>query len=222
MLAGRNSERKQFFQAPGREPAEIPAAVLALLSDLDDEEWIYWCLDDKYPIVLVLERIRPLFAGLPAAADLSGLLFCRTRVTLHEPELTLFAGERMMPNGEILLERKSWYQIWIHQFLKVKVLRYFFGQMPSHLLSAKAMDDLKSEIPKPDEFRLFVTKDNLAVFGESTQRGQITKNCLDSISRTQIELPEWFQHSNGQNVTMGELPRSRSRWAKWKKLLSPR
>src|SRR5947209_11436212 len=118
------------------------------------------------------------------AAAISGLLFCRTRVTLDEPKLTLYPNERVTASGNVLLERRRWYQIWIHQFLRVKVLRYFFSKMPTQLLTAKAMDELKNDIDKPDDFRLFVTKENFAVFGERTQRGRITRNCLDSIKRS--------------------------------------
>jgi len=104
-----------------------------------------------------------------------------------------------------------WYQIWIHQFLRVKVLRYFFTHMRKDISNAKVMDELKNEIPKPDELRLFVTEENHAVFGESTQRGLITESCYRSIKAAGLTLPEWFQKSNGSYVTMGELPDGRSR-----------
>jgi len=52
---------------------------------------------------------------------------------------------------------------------------------------------------------LFVTRENFAVFGESTQKGVITQNCYESILVSGIELPEWFHSPNGQCVTMGKL-----------------
>src|SRR6266508_118145 len=33
-------------------PAAITGTILPLLPDIDDEESIYWCVDDKYPIQL--------------------------------------------------------------------------------------------------------------------------------------------------------------------------
>ena len=72
--------------------------------------------------------------------------------------------------------------------------------------SAKALDGLKNRIEKPGDYHLFVTQQNFAVFGESTKRGTITRNCLESIARTDIELPKWFRHSNGERITMGQLP----------------
>ena len=220
-LGGINSDQLEYIRTPGDTAEDIPDAVLQLLADLPDEEWVYWCSDDKYPIRLVIDKIRELMRQALEAADISGLLFCRTRVTLDQPELTLYPNERVTASGDVLLERRGWYQIWIHQFLKVKVLRYFFTKMPTQLPTAKAMDDLKNEIDKPDDIRLFVTKENFAVFGESTQRGRITRNCFDSIKRSGLELPEWFRRSNGQYVTMGELPGWHTSWTRWtKRLLS--
>lgn len=200
-LRGVDSERAEYIESP----PEIAASILRLLKDIDDEEWIYWCSDDKYPIQLVVEKVRELHRYVLTSSEISGLLFCRTRATLDQPQLSLLPRQLVTPAGDVLLERKGWYQIWIHQFLKAKVLRSLFSQLPSQIPSAKALDALKDQIPKPDEYRLFVTEQNFAVFGESTKRGVITRNCLESIRQTDIELPEWFQRSNGEWVTMGRL-----------------
>jgi hypothetical protein len=201
-LGGVNSAHEEYIQTP----PDIPGTVLKLIADLDGEEWIYWCADDKYPIDLRTEKFAKLFGYAREQIDVAGLLCCRCRITLDQPELSLVAGsERITPDGDVLLERRKWYQIWIHQFLRVKVLRYFFTNMPKEIPKAKKMDDLKNDIPKPDDLHLFVTQKNYAVFGESTQRGVITENCYRSIKAKGLELPEWFYRSNGNYVTMGAL-----------------
>lgn len=211
-LGGARSEREEFVQTP----PDIPGTVLELIADLDDEEWIFWCADDKYPIRLVADKFESVFRHVREQGDIAGVLCCRCRVTLERPDLSLMARARVLPDGEVLLERRKWYQIWIHQFLRVKVLRYFFTHMPKDFPNAKVMDKLKNDIPKPDELRLFVTKENYAVFGESTQRGFITKNCYRSARQHRLQLPEWFRRSNGHHVTMGELPDDRD--SAWRKL----
>ena len=40
-----------------RTPDPIRETALTLLADLEDEECIYWCVDDKYPIQLVRSRL---------------------------------------------------------------------------------------------------------------------------------------------------------------------
>ncbi len=200
-LRGTNSERREYIEAP----SEIRPSILQLLADIDDEDWIYWCPDDKYPVRFLLKKMTRILPHVLASPEMGGLLFCRCRVTLGRPDLALHPGERVTPDGDVLLERKAWYQFWIHQFMRAKVLRYFFSQMPEQIPNAKAMDDFKSNIAKLPEHRLFVTKENLAVFGESTHRGLITRNCYDSIRKSDVELPEWFSHHSGERITMGKL-----------------
>ncbi len=200
-LGGKDTDRTNYV----RTPEDIRETALHLIADLNDDEWIYWCIDDKYPIRLVTEKIVDLIEDATHSPDMSGLLFCRCRAVLDNPELTLYPRERVNSWGDIYFERKAWHQIWIHQLLRVKVLRHLFSHLPAGIPTAKAMDKLKDDVVKPTEHRLFVTKDNFAVFGESTHKGLITQNCYDSIRSTGIELPRWFDQSNGQHVIIGEL-----------------
>ncbi len=45
-------------------PEDIKGTVLHLLADVDDEEWIYWCVDDKYPVRLVTGKKPPSFLSM--------------------------------------------------------------------------------------------------------------------------------------------------------------
>jgi hypothetical protein len=200
-LRGEETERTRYFETP----EGLRATVLKLLDGLDDEDWIYWCVDDKYPIALVTEKITELIADAMGSPEISGLMFCRCRVTLDSPKLSLYPGKKVNALGDVYLERKAWYQIWIHQLLRVKVLRHLFAKMPEDISSAKMMDKLKEEVPKLPEHHLFVTEKNFAIFGESTNRGAITQNCYESAMATGIELPEWFRQPTGKYVTLGVL-----------------
>ncbi len=200
-LRGPDSERHEYIKAPGG----IPPSVLQLIADVDDEEMIYWCADDKYPVQLVTDKITGLMSYACQSPDIGGLMFCRCRVTLERPDLALYSREWVTPLGEILLERRAWYQIWIHQFLRAKVLRYFFSEMPDYIASAKAMDTLKNDIVKLADHRLFVTKENFAVFGESTQHGRLTRNCYESIRNTNIQVPQKYRRPSRKRITMGKL-----------------
>ncbi len=198
---GTDTERVKYLTAP----SDIKGTVLHLLTEIDDEEWIYWCVDDKYPIQLVTDKIGSLISHAMRSPGVDGLLFCRCRATLNNPKLTLYPRKVKNPFGDIYLERKAWFQIWIHQILRAKVLRHLFTHLPDHIPSAKAMDELKNDVPKLPGHRLFVTKENFAVFGESTSRGVITQNCYESMVAAGIEIPEWFRHPNGEYVTLGKL-----------------
>jgi hypothetical protein len=200
-LGGTDTERVKFVTSP----SDIKGTVLHLLAEIDGEEWIYWCVDDKYPIQLVTDKIGTLISHAMRSPEVDGLLFCRCRATLNNPKLTLFPRKVKNPFGDIYLERKAWFQIWIHQILRAKVLRHLFTHLPDVIPNAKAMDELKNDVPKLAEHRLFVTKENFAVFGESTRGGVVTQNCYESMLTARIEIPEWFRHPDGEYVTLGKL-----------------
>jgi len=164
-------------------PTAIRATMLTLLADLDDEEMIYWCVDDKYPIHLRLNYIQAILHWLTSVPDhdVDGILFCRCRRLWESNFLT--GASIKDTNNSIYLERNGYEQIWIHQLLKVKVLRYFFEAMPTEIAMAEVMDEYKKGILKPSGHRLYVSRWNLARFGESTRRGLITANCLASMQR---------------------------------------
>src|SRR5204862_210001 len=176
-LGGTDTQRARYFTSP----SDIKGTVLHLLAEIDDEEWIYWCVDDKYPIELPTDKVASLISHAMRSPGIDGLLFCRCRATLSSPWFTLHPHKTKNLFGDVYLERKTWSQIWIHQILRAKVLRHLFIHLPDHIPSAKAMDDLKDDVPKLPEHRLFVTEKNFAVFGESTRKGDITQNCYESM-----------------------------------------
>ena len=171
-------------------PAPIRDTVLTLLNDLPDDEWVYWCIDDKYPVALDLEPVRSLYQAIDSgqAGECSGILFCRARRMLDPTCLT---GAETRVGDQLLLERRSWHQIWLHQFIRAGVLKYLFTAFPSEMENPGIMDRLKDTLEKPAGFRLFVTAENRAVFGESTFNGVITENCLESLAANGFKIPDW-------------------------------
>src|SRR5256886_16043998 len=53
-LGGTDTNRVKYFPSP----SDIKGTALHLLAEIDDEEWIYWSVDDKYPIQLRSEERR--------------------------------------------------------------------------------------------------------------------------------------------------------------------
>ncbi len=188
-----------------RTPPGIKPTMMGLLDGLADDEWVYWCIDDKYPIEVdaaALPRTAEWVAGIEDP-QIAGILICRCRKLLSTRFLTghVLTG----PDGGRFLERSGYEQIWIHQFLRVKVLRHIFASFPDEIPNAKEMDFLIKAVAKPAGHRLFVAEKNMAVFGESASRGLLTENCHASILRRGLPLPEFFQGQLAPAITMGTL-----------------
>lgn len=188
-------------------PVDIKGTMLELLRDLGDEDWIYWCSDDKYPVALDVPRIAALSRALSHApiASVSGVLFCRCRHLLDRNFLT---GARIHDHdGFVYLRRKDYSQIWIHQFLRVKVLRHLFERFPDVIERPKDMDRLKSAIALPASHPLFVTAHCLAVFGESTSRGYLTANCYRSMVDSGLVVSGALPVDSAKYILMGVIDR---------------
>lgn len=191
-----------------KSPADIKGTVLTLLSGLDRDEWIYWCIDDKYPIDLDLAGVKSVYSLVRGIddSDVSGIMFCRPRKLQDNKYLT---GKVLKgADGIKCLERSRYDAIWIHQFLRVKVLKHLFESFPDVIPSAKIMDELKYQIKKPADHRLFVVSRNMAVFGESASRGVLTKNCYHSLLEAGLYLPDWHTGNPAKMNIIGEMPRS--------------
>lgn len=183
----------------------IRDTILTLIGDLPEDEWVYWCIDDKYPIELRTERIARIVAAIRAGVPnrVSGILCCRARRMLDPAFLS---GERLSLGGEMLLGRVTYQQIWIHQFVRAKVLRHLFRDLPCTDVTPPMLEAHKDQTQLPAEHALFVTEENLATFGESTQRGVLTSNCLASMRQIGIPIPPWQPPVPAREVLIGFLP----------------
>ena len=203
-MAPRHTARVELVPtAEGEGRGRFRAAVLWLLEGLADDAWVYWCIDDKYVMWLDRRSADGVVQAVRAVTDpgICGLSFARTR-KLFDPAHV--STERLRIGRQAFLRRTSYAQIWLHQFLRVRVLRDLFTSFPEVIESAKEMDALHRAKPLPADQRLYVLDHNAVVFGESTSRGVLTANCAASLSRGR-GLPAGFTVGR-QRLVVGRKP----------------
>ena len=192
-------DRRRWVSAP----QDIPGTMAALLNGLDEASWVYWCIDDKYPISLNRKVFRELvqFAPLQPPSALSGILPCRARQMLN-PEKT---GELLptAPAGLPMLRRKTWDQIWLHQFLRAGVLRQLFDGMPAQIRQAREMDLFKWDVPLHPN--LFVAAQNAVQFGESMDAGEVLLNAVLQFRQLSRPLPPHLPVRLSKSVVIGRM-----------------
>jgi hypothetical protein len=172
-------------------PKGIKDTVMTLLQDLPDDEWVYWCIDDKYLIAIDPGAASSLASWVAGVNDRStaGLCFCRAR-RLLSPDTVDELSRMLIAGGDRLLLRRNFNQIWLHQFLRVGVLRRLFDAFPDSSFRAAEMDRFKDELAISDEMNIYVTERNYMVLGESTLGGKLTTGCIASMQRFYIEPPK--------------------------------
>jgi hypothetical protein len=200
----------------------IRETVLTLLRDLPDEEWIFWCMDDKYIIRIWEEEANDIYDFVIKNNEPNLLVvnFMRRRSDGYfKTNKHIREGIKILtPNGQILRETSletSLPDLWSHQFIRVKGLRRIFESFPDRPFKAKEMDSFKHF--KEAGERQLIVENNLVVVGESTSRGEITENCAASFRRWRMKLPKDMIVSK-KYMVYGTLP---YRWIGFQFTLPP-
>jgi hypothetical protein len=194
---------------PVQTPKDIMPTMHRLFETFGDDEWIYWCIDDKYVIWIDAERAKKVHDWVIAVDDsmVRSVTFCRCRQSLN-PKLLVTDTPYATSDGQVFYIKMVDSEPWVHQFLRGRVLKGIFANFPKHTFSAKEMDEFyKTRPPVPGQ-KWLVTAQNLVTLGESTVRGKLTANCVESLKQWGLELPAGFEISD-RRVMMGHVGESR-------------
>ena len=187
----------------------IKETILTLLEDLEDNEWIYWCMDDRYIISLRDRDANDIYQTI---LEIDDPMICSIRLMRFRRG---FKSNYIKQGGEIYTKRglelleviytdsNHLNNPWEHQFVRVKLLRNLFKAFPDDSFKAKEMDSFPHL--KGYGEKCYIPVKNLVVFGESTSRGELTENCVANFKRWGLEIPTEFPISKKYHVS-GKLP----------------
>lgn len=195
-LLGKYKNKVEMVESP----PDIKNTVLTLLQDLPDSEWVYWCIDDKFLLDVNIKKVAACHDWVLGISEdnIQGVMFCRCRRLLEEENLKM-DQQCVAPDGQRYVARKNYYQFWIHQYLRVVVLRELFESFPDEPFVAKQMDVFTGQEKglKVMQFKegreMYVSLDNYASFGESSRGGRITAQCYESMREHDIAVPSDYQ-----------------------------
>jgi hypothetical protein len=164
-----------------------------LTQDLDDNEWVYWCIDDKYPINIQERKANKVFDFVTSISDPNiinvSFHFVREIESSANSIKKEGSGRELRFKGLRFIEHKSFTNNWLHQFFRVKALREFWSNIKEpDQYQAKQMDYDVQPLTG-----ISLTLDhNICTYGESTDKGSITKNCEDNCIENNIAIPDYF------------------------------
>jgi hypothetical protein len=174
-----------------------------LLSTVDDNEWIYWCMDDRYLISCNSSALTEFKSSIQNCSDFSicGFKFI-TRLEAQLPEHVDYSCHTQISHaGHAFNLRRDFLMIWIHQFIRAKVLKFVFLHVPHDLQSPKLMDGIVEKLNLPWDFKLYTAQISYCILGESTTRGYITSNCAQSLISNGFPMPAGFLRSKMRIIT---------------------
>jgi hypothetical protein len=169
--------------------------VSGLLQDLDDMEWVYWCIDDKYLISIdeVKANMVREFVEQTQDPGITGVSFQFVRWI----EKTAQPASAVNYKGLTFLQHTSKHNNWLHQFYRVGTLRKLVDHVPDPVLyKMNILDRAKHRLTLPG--KLLTLNHNIAIHGESTTCSKITLNCVESFNKYNLPFPGNFEISNKQ------------------------
>ncbi len=175
-------------------PVGMSDTVLGLTEDLDDEEWVYWCLDDRYPVSIRTNKLNNIVKWLesenPEGVDWVSLFY-------NTPHLQSFedtGGKRIHDSkGNTYYPMKTYIKMWEHQFIRVRTLRLIWQlryTSNSHEELYKNFHWPLTKMPLEEEMQhRFCSTKSLGQYMESTTKGMLTSQCYNSIVSNGLPLP---------------------------------
>ena len=178
--------------------SNIVLTMKKLLEDIEDDEWVYWCMDDRYPIGINKPHLVNIYDWIKTITD-NSIVSVNFTYKLNDWNVNINSDRKFRirdSNGHKYYKIDNYKIIWFHQFMRAKALKYLFDNIPDTIKNAKEMDYHKDELKLPTNFKRFVCTKRFAYFGESSNRGQTTLNCVNSMRNYGMEIPSNFKILN--------------------------
>lgn len=168
----------------------IHSTMSALLDDVADDEWVYWAIDDRYPVKIDVEAFVRLHDAIQSGAldHANGIKLLRWREELTEQDLQTSAG---------LFRRQKMcgmFGFWHHHFVKGRVLKAVFldedAARITNIRDLNTYHHLGASLPCFD--RVFVPwPDNLMHLGEPLINDRLTANGLQALREHGCNVPAY-------------------------------
>jgi len=202
-------------------PRPIGPTMRALLRGLDDETWVFWCVDDRYPIWVDTEALDEICAGLdscPAGVEEVKLLRWKERIVpeLADVGTVPFVGQRA--------GTRQW-GFWHHHFIRAGTLRRLFAAERlagdyriREVLRSVIDDNGRTARPTGAEGAIFhgralIPTRPLLRLGEPVKRGVLTANGLADLRRHACEIPPYRSYGARKIFTWSEAKIPDDTWA---------
>lgn len=170
----------------------IKSTMFSLLNGIEDDEFVYWAIDDRYPVRIrntrILDRIQAFISADRTNIDAVKLISLDANLC-DEGSRIVLGGIRFRWQTKFLANG-----FYMHHFVRARILRNFFldFELPDNY-SIREFHERLLETGIGN--RLLVPRNSLIRFGETSRNGKITLNGLYDLKRYQIKIPD-LVHTN--------------------------
>lgn len=170
--------------------SDIRSTMKTLLSGINDDDWVYWCIDDRFPTEIIdKDLLNNLFREIESGKldHLNGLKLFRWHEDISEETM-------LLANNIFHVQRpKGLFGFWLHSFVKAKVLRKIF--LSDQLNKIYKISDITTYFhnkPQIDVFqKTVIPQNNIILMGEPCIEGEITVNGYKELKENSCPIPSY-------------------------------
>lgn len=161
----------------------------ALLADVEDSDWVYWCIDDRYPTWVDTGRCAAALdalSQLPSDADELKLLHWKERLAGHAIDI---GGERFLHQTPA----ERYWGFWHHHPVRARVLRsvFFRDEIMDPCTIAEINKAFKLSASQLFLGKALVPATPMLALAEPLRYGRLTLNGLADLERLDCEIPPY-------------------------------
>jgi len=178
-------------------PSDILSTMKNLLARVDDEEWVYWCIDDRYP----LSVMDDVFCSLINDIDAGKFDHLRGIKMLWWREQGINSNFEYKDLKFTFQDVEEEYGFWHHQFIRAKTLKDFFftynEEDINHIMHINRHHRFNTRSHFISD-TVFANK-NIVTFAEPLAKTKLTMNGLAALKSYDCVIPpyEVLDHNMG-------------------------
>jgi hypothetical protein len=169
--------------------SDILSSMKTVLDDCEDDEWVYWVIDDRFLTAVDLPVFNKVFDGINAGlfdfANGIKLINWRETLTNETAKLLGLTFIKQQPTGM--------FGFWHHQFLRAKVLKHAFFEQ--NTLAINNIREFNNHHHRQGHLAfledIYVCESNIIALEEPLWNGQLTKNGLEYLKRYDCKVPAY-------------------------------
>jgi len=192
-------------------PTPIRATMMRLLEGVGDNEWVYWCIDDRYPIEIRSIRFIENLCKLLSSEDFAS----------NYSAIRLFRWKEKPPYNRVDFLEKEYIEVrslkwgfWHHQFIRAKVLKDIFvrNKILKEVYSIRALNDKVVSEYSLDSLILTPGEDESSIFfAEPVGVGKLTKNGYLDLVKYKCKVPEYGIKEVYQRFVDKNIPKNQDK-----------
>lgn len=182
-------EKLSATTIPIKSEKEIKTTMSNLLEGIPDDEFVYWCGDDRYmenivvPNTTIFKRLYNILSKSEIKVDAVRILTTQKYITHKKIDLKGFSIYK--DNTHVV------HGFWNHHFIRSKYLENIF--VNNILPENYSLQDLHRYLEKNNKkyvHRIFTVPKSLCLLGETTYRNKIVINCKKAMRQYMIKVPK--------------------------------